>query len=1607
MKLYLYALLFFSLLYSPELLGQTTNDYRATTSGEWSNASIWQRYNGSAWVGAANAPGTDASTVYIGANRAVTISSGTVTSNNIKVVGGAQLTIASSASLIVNAGSLELRRATTAEFGSLGFATVGSPGALNQRLNVNGRIMILEGASVNRGTNGTPITNLNFYNGSVYEIGTTSSAGNIPSATWDNNSTILVSGYTTNGSVPTGLDQQSIGDLEWNTPNWVAGFFDLLGVNFILNGDLRIVDTNTTIWGLSLFDTQNYTIGQDFIIGPDALVALAYLEGTTVGVSVGGNLIMNNTENIVLNGSATLNIDITGNLEFLQGTVDFTNDVFGGGGISPAGTTNIDLSGNLVVGNATLDNTSNGDVNFNFVNTSSVQQIIAQGSPSNNAGIDYTVNSNVTLEFVGEAQLTGSGSFTAQDFSTLNFQSAAVTGAADYAIQIPSANQTWEYPVSIVYNGTTRQHIEDGLPPTLAVGTLTINNPAGVELLQDVIFGVENGSDYDLILTQGNLELADQTFTLRGDILANGGAFGTTANSTLIIQGSGNIAALPVAGTNPQVGTLVVDRDGAGISIANNLTIANELTLTDGLLNVGANTLSLAGAFTATVGQLLTSANSRLVIEGSGNMDLSFASGSQLQYLGLNRAEATPGNFDFNVTLGSDILVTDTIYNLSGTISDGGNTIILANGGLYYRQNPNPLNTSIAAQITYDIIYNSSLNGVLFGTFGELNFDDTDVRNFTVQVPNGSVDFGDADFQVNGIFDIQSGEANFGNATVRIANVLNVDGDLAGLPNTFRFVDNSILSGTPGLTQFGTIIVDAGNSLDVELATLELYNNLVVNGNIQVNDGTLLLYGDDQTIELNGTGSFNNVVLRGNTIAGGVTKTVTDNFDVNGDFTLIDEAELALSTNVLTVAGDFTVVSGSILNSATSNITLDGDEAQALTSNGLEFGDLLLSGVGITTLQDSLTVAANLTLDAPLNVGSNNYSINLRGNLVNNSILSANAGTLYLTGDGQQSISGSAVSELYSLTVTNGSAATDATLTATEVRLNGILQLASGAVFDADGSGASTFRLESTSAEATALIAPLVGGAAVTGNVVVERFMDAQGASYRYIASPVIGATTDSVANDNINMSFTYVYTESEPGDLDFGWGDPYSGSMAPGIGVSSYIFRNRNQNVTFDVTGPVNQGDFTYSNITYTNTGDFTSDDYGWNLIGNPYPAPLDWNSVWNTTDGNVSNISSTAYIADNSSGSLNFTSFTAADAQVPPANGDGSMTIASGQSFWIKATAENPSLTVRETDKATQVNATFYRRGNEPDVRDAFIVALNRDKLRDEAIIALRNDAKPEFEELKDGLKRLNQYNPKKAKLFSISTQSSDGKDLVFNFVPEQKCSQQLPLSIESAEPGEYTLDFKYLNSFTSPTSVELTDKLNKQHIEITPGVEYKFNVEYDSQNASAEDSAKVVGDRFYITLNGRTPAIQAEGSKLIATRTEGPYQWYFEGTPIEGATSGSLIATRIGNYSVASLSSGCAVESFAYNNSVLGIENLAELGIKVWPNPTNGQLSYTYKPGVKSFKVTVSNLAGQILLLENISNYTGNQLTLNLEDFKAGMYIIELSDDTAAYQYRVVRK
>ena len=347
-----------------------------------------------------------------------------------------------------------------------------------------------------------------------------------------------------------------------------------------------------------------------------------------------------------------------------------------------------------------------------------------------------------------------------------------------------------------------------------------------------------------------------------------------------------------------------------------------------------------------------------------------------------------------------------------------------------------------------------------------------------------------------------------------------------------------------------------------------------------------------------------------------------------------------------------------------------------------------------------------------------------------------------------------------------------------------------------------------------------------------------------------------------------------------------------------------------------------------------------------------------------------------------------------MPPVNGNLTSVgnIASGQAFWVKASGLSPALVAKEENKSTDTSVEYYRKAP-TQVVNAFTVALNSGKKRDEAVIAIRKDATNAYDFNYDGHKKTNSYGPNGKGVYTLSTLSEDGVSLAYNFIDKVKCGTTLPLRILNADNGTYTIDFKYLESLEPDVYIELHDNYLKESVKVTSELAYEFRV------SDPESSAE---NRFAITLNKKAPKIKAENGRLMAEEVEGPYQWYYEGQAIANATGEELIAARAGNYEVASMANGCANKSTAYFNS-----QVIEEKIQVWPNPTSGKITYTYRFEAETINVRVISASGKTMMQQKHSNYPGKELSLDLTSLPAGLYIIELSDPAYAEIFRVIRK
>ncbi len=147
---------------------------------------------------------------------------------------------------------------------------------------------------------------------------------------------------------------------------------------------------------------------------------------------------------------------------------------------------------------------------------------------------------------------------------------------------------------------------------------------------------------------------------------------------------------------------------------------------------------------------------------------------------------------------------------------------------------------------------------------------------------------------------------------------------------------------------------------------------------------------------------------------------------------------------------------------------------------------------------------------------------------------------------------------------------------------------------------------------------------------------------------------------------------------------------------------------------------------------------------------------------------------------------------------------------------------------------------------------------------------------------------------------------------------------------------------------------------------------------------------------TLNGNT--IQVDQTAIS-------YQWLSCNvsngtyTVISSATAQSFTATSTGSYACA-IDYGCMQDTTACQSiTVVGINELSENRINIYPNPTKDVLNIESDLNIRS--ICITNLMGKIVFQTNLPNLA----ILDLSSYPKGSYIIHLETPARSYNKQII--
>ncbi len=473
------------------------------------------------------------------------------------------------------------------------------------------------------------------------------------------------------------------------------------------------------------------------------------------------------------------------------------------------------------------------------------------------------------------------------------------------------------------------------------------------------------------------------------------------------------------------------------------------------------------------------------------------------------------------------------------------------------------------------------------------------------------------------------------------------------------------------------------------------------------------------------------------------------------------------------------------------------------------------------------------------------------------------------------------------------------------------------------------------------------GTITVYGKLNIKRYIPAKG--WYYFSSPVQGFAAGKINNT--------VYAYNEPlasNDWSKGW-QKTSADMERVKGYDVYFAKA--DSVLF--SGTMNSGT---QQITLTNTdGKEIAEHEGWNLVGNPYAAAIDWDAPSGWTKENIENA---IYIWDEAQGNfrtyVNGVSTNGGSRYIPPMQG-----------FFVKVSAPGNARLAMTSDIKTTEGISRTKKTIQGNT--GIKLALIQNGYTDETVIAFREEATREFDGRFDAYKKFTD-NTNVPQVYTLSVNK---EQLAINSVALNDEYLQIPVEIKAVFQGTLKLSFSGATENSGGKTIYLEDKLTNRFINLLETNEYQFDA------SSTEISGRfILHIGMPLTVSYIKNDAKCNGSsdgKIDATVMGGrlPYQYILWSNGSEEEDIENLPA---GEYKI--------IVVDADNNAVNETITITE------PAPVNLTIN-AYAPTSKNasdgyIDLNVNDISGTYTF-----NWSNNETTEDIYNLESGVYSVTVSD------------
>lgn len=705
------------------------------------------------------------------------------------------------------------------------------------------------------------------------------------------------------------------------------------GATVQLSGTLTLAGTRTLLISNGTLDLNGQAIN---------MAGTVNLTGGTLDIDAGASLRMSNGNAVTNNGgvfrvvgSSTSVANLTlngssGTYSFTQNSGTFHANNYritntSGNGINIVGgsldATNNFSSGTFSAGAGTAYITMTG---INLPSNYTITGVVFNAGPTYNVARTSGTNKLSFDDALGA--LAGNGfrsPGTTNTFAEFTTPAGAVTwtglaGDNNWHSANNWSNTTVPTAATLVY-----------LNHTHVAGAYTVNINTANAVAGRIVLDAGGGPNISLVLNGFNLAVSGSVSIGTGTTLTqttatdqisvtgnwlNAGTF-NEGTATVLFNGSTGTQTIATAGAADPFFNLTIDAAGAVYVLGATTNITNNITLTNGTLDVSIYDMNVAGNWSRTAATFIPRI-ATVNLTGTGAQSI------------------TGGNFyNFTFTAQAALAIKTTTNAL--TVSN--NMLIGTNTRL-----------SGGAQIIYvggNWTNQGGVNGLVQTGTGAVIFNGA----------NQTIGNGASPTTFRNIFLAGTGIKNF-----------NVSATVAA--------DMSIQSTVAEVTIGGTSSISGSGAFSQAGAILRLFNTMPSGFTSYSFTGGTVTYNADgaQNVAAN---NYFNLTLQRNTTSS--TKTALGNIGVSGTFTINDaNTTFNMGNNTLTVTGNYVHTAGApqISWGASGTFVHDG-AAWAISSNVTAFNNLVLSGTNTKTMGANLSISGDVTINSGVTLAMGTFTM--------------------------------------------------------------------------------------------------------------------------------------------------------------------------------------------------------------------------------------------------------------------------------------------------------------------------------------------------------------------------------------------------------------------------------------------------------------------------------------------------------------------------------------------------------------------------------------------------------------------------------------------------------